>query len=53
MQFNVDGNEVRDLINSEEFLDFLVEHSSDISTPLFIIKIVNEMLDQIQEEMGK
>ena len=45
----VDIKEVQEFIDSSEFIQFLLNNSTDVSVPAFILQAVQNEIDKIKE----
>lgn len=56
MEFEVDEtivNEVEELINSDEFIQFLLSHTTQLGSSALILDAVFRKLDEVKMQLGE
>lgn len=50
MEIEVNLNEVKEYVQTDEFIQFMLKTSTNIGVPSFIIQTVLEKVDELMEE---
>lgn len=50
MNVNVNLNDVKTFIESDKFIQFLLNNSTDLGTPVFITQTLLEKINELQKE---